>query len=50
MVYSNNRYDVTLGKFVDGLEEGDFGELDEAELSKLEKKSLKKISKQLKIC
>ena len=29
MIYSNNRYDVTLGKFVDGLEEGDYDDLDD---------------------
>ena len=28
-MYSNNRYDVTLGKFVDGLEEGDYDDLDD---------------------
>ena len=29
LMYSNNRYDVTLGKFVDGLEEGDYDDLDD---------------------
>ena len=29
MVYSNNRYDVTLGKFIDRLEEGDYDDLDD---------------------
>ena len=29
MIYSNNRYDVTLGKFVDQIEEGDYDDLDD---------------------
>ena len=29
VAYSGNRYDVTLGKFVDGLEEGNFDDLDD---------------------
>jgi len=29
LMYSNNRYDVTLGKFVDGLEEGNYDDLDD---------------------
>ena len=29
LMYSNNRYDVTLGKFVDGLEEGEYDDLDD---------------------
>ena len=29
VAYSGNRYDVTLGKFVDGLEEGDYDDLDD---------------------
>ena len=29
VAYSGNRYDVTLGKFVDGLEDGDYDDLDD---------------------
>ena len=29
VAYSGNRYDTTLGKFVDGLEEGDYDDLDD---------------------
>ncbi len=29
MIYSNNRYDVTLGKLVDRLESGDYDDLDD---------------------
>ena len=29
LMYSNNRYDVTLGKFVDQIEEGDYDDLDD---------------------
>ena len=29
MIYSDNRYNVTLGKFIDGLEDGDYDDLDD---------------------
>ena len=52
MIYSNNRYDVTLGKLVDRLESGDYDDLDDEdyvneEVTKPEEKKLKKISKEL---
>ena len=28
MIYSDNRYNVTLGKFIDSLEDGDYDDLD----------------------
>jgi len=29
MIYSNNRYDITLGRFVDQIEDGDYDDLDD---------------------
>ena len=55
VAYSGNRYDVTLGKFVDGLEEGNYDDLDdedypmeEAELTKPETKKIKDMVKSLR--
>ena len=45
MVYSNNRYDVTLGKFVDGLEEGDYDDLDDEDYVNESKPKVRGVNK-----
>ena len=45
MVYSNNRYDVTLGKFVDGLEEGDYDDLDDEDYVNESKAKVRGVNK-----
>ena len=54
VAYSGNRYNVTLGKFVDGLEEGDYDDLDDEDyvnekMLPLIKKSLAKAPKADKV-
>ena len=54
MIYSSNRYDVSLGRFVDRVEEGDFDDLDDEDyvnekMLPLIKKSLAKAPKADKV-
>ncbi len=44
-MYSNNRYDVTLGKFVDGLEEGDYDDLDDEDYVNESKAKVRGVNK-----